>query len=731
MILLKHLTLYGAILCVLYLSGWGLAVSVCRGIGARYLWALSPLLAIIPLSLIPMYASLAGLPVAIGGWIALLICGALTVFQISRNRTNPFANSDCPPWLALIWVIAAFPTIRVLAETGFVTSSYQSYGAFVSFPADYFLDHSWHDKVLPDFEKPVSQMLSQIFEYNELFPYFFFLSAFAAILGLPAFKIYLAVSTVLGAFLPIAAYASCRVGFEFDKKSALLVAVLTAINVSYFYWPLIGQLPQILGMTFYILGLGFLKIALETDKRIDLAFYSFIISGFLTMYGFMLIHLLGAAGFYGILRFRTNLGQWKIAIINSLIILGFACLITPVTIWWIAQYAGEYSKITSTFTQNIPRVAYIQELLGFGPHFSLNSSGSFEDKAIRITGWLWSLFALAGVYLSIKKKEKLILADIGFMALLASYFFAIDYRYHFYKHSVVAVFPLILTVVIGGTWAIRSLNHKIARAILFGVLLTGFFWNLKTYVKGSNPAQHPLIGSEIMALETIDVPADSKILVHSETPTDEAWLSYFLRDKKIKLTGRVEPWGFWIFSPFTGQPDSNYFFDPLKDPIDLTLSNKNKIYKDILDTHYGDTVYENETYKLTRGLPDLFLLNGWHGLEKDPNGLFRWMKKEGQILFNKPDHPVKLIIQGEIPKIFKNELNAALYLNGEKLGLFGGESGKFKNTYPIDLSALRPNGNLLSIRLDRTFTPSEIWESSDQRKLGIRIEKLQLSHVSK
>ena len=438
MIVLKHLTLYGAILGVLYLSGWGLAVSVCQGVLARYRLALSPILAIVPLSIIPVYASLAGLPVSIGGWAAFFICASYTVFQINRNRINPFKDSDCTPWLLLIWFLAAFPTIRVLAETGFITSSFQSYGAFVSFPADYFLDHSWQDKVSPDFEKPISQMLSQIFEYNELFPYFFLLSSFAAILGLPAFKIYLAVSVVLGAFLPIAAYASCRVGFEFDKKSALLVAVLAAINVSYFNWPLIGQLPQILAMMFYILGLGFLKIVLETNKKIDLVFYSFIIAGFMTMYGFMLVHLLGAAGFYGALKFRANFKQWNIAIKNSLIILGIACLITPITFWWVAAYAGEYAKITSTFTQNIPRVAYIEELFGFGPHFSLNSHDSIETKAIRITGWLWSLFALAGLYVSIKKKEALILADIGFMVLLASYFFAIDYRYHFYKHSVVA-----------------------------------------------------------------------------------------------------------------------------------------------------------------------------------------------------------------------------------------------------------------------------------------------------
>jgi hypothetical protein len=730
MIVLKHLSLYGAILVVLYVSGWGLAVSVCRGVCARYLWALSPMIAIIPLSLIPMYASLAGLPVAMGGWIALLMCGSWTVSQINRNRTNPFKNSDCPPWLVLIWVLAAFPTMRVLAETGFITSSFQSYGAFVSFPADYFLDHSWHDKVLPNFEKPASQMVSQIFEYNELFPYFFLLSAFAALLGLPAFKIYLAVSAVLGAFLPIAAYASCRVGFEFDRKSALLVAVLTAINVSYFNWPLIGQLPQILGMTFYILGLGFLKIVLETDKKIDLAFYSFIIAGFLTMYGFMLIHLLGAAGFYGILRFRASFKLWKVAIINSLIILGFACLITPVTIWWIAQYVGEYAKVTSTFTQNIPRVAYIPELLGFGPHFTLNSDGSFESKVIRITGWLWVLLALAGVYLSIKKKESLILADIAFMALLASYFFVIDYRYHFYKHSVVAVFPLILTVVIGGTWAIRSLNHKVARVILFGILLTGFFWNVKTYVQESNPSRHPIIGPDIIALETIDLPADSKILVHSHTPTDEAWLSYFLRDKNIKLTGKVEPWGFWILSPFTGQPDFNYFFDPLKDPINATLSNKTVNEKDILDTRFGDTLYENETYALTNGLPHLFLLRGWHGLEKDSEGLFRWMKQNGQILFNKLDGPTELKLKGKIPKIFKNELNASLYINGNKLGQFGDQSGEFQNTFPLDDSLLKLKGNLLSIRLDKTFIPSEIWESGDHRKLGIKIKKVELSPIN-
>jgi hypothetical protein len=204
-----------------------------------------------------------------------------------------------------------------------------------------------------------------------------------------------------------------------------------------------------------------------------------------------------------------------------------------------------------------------------------------------------------------------------------------------------------------------------------------------------------------------------------------------LRDKKIKLIGKVEPWGFWILSPFTGQPNPSYFFDPLKDPINATLSKKNFIRTDILDTRFGDTIYENQTYKLTRGLPDLFLLDGWYGLEQDSEGLFRWMKQNGQILFDKLDKPTELIIKGKIPEIFKNELNASLYLNGKKLEQLEGQSGEFQNSFPIDTSLLKPKGNLLSIRLDRTFTPSEIWKSHDQRKLGIQIKKVQLSPINK
>ncbi len=726
MIVLKHLTLYGAILGILYLSGWGLAVSVCQGALARYRLALAPLLTIIPLSIIPLYASLAGFPVAIGGWAAFLICASWTVFQINRNRINPFKDSDCPSWLILIWVLAAFPTFRLLAETGFITSAFQSYGAFVTFPADYFLNHSWHDTVTQDFEKPMTQMLSQIFEYDELFPYFFLVSTFAALLGMPAYKIYLAVSAILAAFLPIAAYMSCRVGFKFDQKSAILVTGLSAINVSYFYWPLIGQLPQILGVIFYILGLGFLKIALETNKKINLVFYSVIVTGFLTMYVFMLSHLLGAAIFYGILQFR-NVDQWKVALKNSLFILGCAALFSPVTIWWVIEYTSEYAKITSQFTNNIPRVAYLEELFGFSYHFS----ESPKSKILDAVGWLWAALALAGVYISIKKRESLLLADICFMVVFAVYFFAIDYRYHFYKHTVVAVFPLILTVALGTTWGIQHFKQKAFQGTIIIIFLTGLFLNLKNYVEGSNPALHPVIGADQIALENLDLPANTKILVHTNTPTEETWLSYFLKDKKIKLTGRVEPWGFWIFSPFTGQVDSNYFYDPLKDQIDVTLSINKTTEEDIVETQFGEKVYENETYKITKGLPQALLLKGWYGLEKDPKGLFRWTQKESQVLFNRLENHSELKLEGEIPKFYNGELSATITINGKKLDRFQAESGKFLKTYSLDDSLLKTQGNQLIIQLDKTFNPSELWESPDKRNLGIRIKKIQLSSTSK
>jgi hypothetical protein len=726
MIVLKHLTLYGAILSVLYLSGWGLAVSVCRGVSARYLLALAPLLAIIPLSIIPLYASLAGLPVAIGGWAAFLICASWTVFQISRNRLNPFKDPDCPSWLILIWILAAFPTFRLLAETGFITSAFQSYGAFVTFPADYFLNHSWHDTVTQNFEKPMTQMLSQIFEYDELFPYFFLVSTFAALLGMPAYKIYLAVSAILSAFLPIAAYMSCRVGFKFDQKSAILVAGLTAINISYFYWPLIGQLPQILGVIFYILGLGFLKIALETDKKIDLVFYSVIVTGFLTMYVFMLSHLVGAAIFYGILQFR-NFDQWKLALKNSFFILVCATLLSPVTIWWVIEYAGEYAKITSQFTNNIPRIAYLEELFGFSYHFS----ESPNSKILDTVGWVWSALALAGIYISIKKRESLLLADICFMVVFAGYFFAIDYRYHFYKHSVVAVFPLILTVVLGTTWGIQHFKQKALQGVILIIFLTGLFLNLKNYVEGSNPALHPVIGADLIALENLDLPAESKILVHTNTPTEEVWLSYFLKNKKIKLTGRVEPWGFWIFSPFTGKVNSNYFYDPLKDKIDVTLSINNTAKKDIFDTQFGEKIYENERYKITKGLPQGLLLKGWYGLEKSETGSFRWTQKESQILFNKLQTYSELLLEGEIPKVYNEKLSTTIFLNGKELGRFQAKSGKFLKTYSLNGYLLKPQGNRLTIRLDKTFNPSELGESPDKRNLGIQIKKIQLLPTSK
>ena len=440
----------------------------------------------------------------------------------------------------------------------------------------------------------------------------------------------------------------------------------------------------------------------------------------------MLSHLLGAAIFYAIFKFR-KVGKWKLALKNSVFILGFAALISPITIWWIIKYTSEYATITSQFTNNIPRIAYLEELFGFSYHFS----ESPESKVLDFIGWLWFLLSLTGVYVSIKKKESLLLADICFMLVFAVYFLAIDYRYHFYKHSVVAVFPLILSVVLGTTWGIRHFKQTIFQGLILIVFFIGLILNLKNYVEGSNPTLHPVIGSDQIALENLKLPADSKILVHTDTPTEEVWLSYFLKDKRIKLTGRIEPWGFWIFSPFNGQINSNYFYNPLKDQIDATLSNKNLAKEDITNTQFGKIFYESETYKITQGLPQLLLLKGWYKLEKNSEGLFRWTKKESQILINKLKTHSEFKLEGKIPKVFKNKLSTVIYLNGKELDRFQPKTGKFEKSYFLPDTLLKPTGNLIMIKLDKTFNPGDLWKSPDKRNLGIQIHKIQIAPASK
>lgn len=727
MFFLELLLCYLLIYIGLFLSGWGISDLLCKGRSSTYKALLSPIIGILPLSIISMYFSVAGVNAAIGGGVAFVSSVSLTMYLM--RRTPPFfkQRNGHSPLIIVFILLSAFPSFAVILKSGHLTSTLQSYSTFVTYPADYFSSFSYLQKISPDFDKPITSTLSDIFEYDEILAHFFFVSAVSGLFGLPAYKIYLTLSAVVSSLLPISVYIACREGFDLEERPALLTSFLAAINYSFYFWAFGGQLPNIMGIVFLILAIGFLPAMLECRNWREGILYTLVVAGILSAYHMLIPYLLGIAILYISYQRGVPGDRWRACKNIFWIALG-TVLVNPFTYNFLIRHGLDYSTVTSQFTHNIIRKPFIEELLGFGLHFTMRRDSSMFSKFAIAAASVLSAFSITGLYAYFKKQHVLALSSITFVFSLACYFYAVDYRYHFYKNSIIGVFLILLTIVAGAVWIYRqSISRwvRLAVIVMFLVWIGSNLYSLYFYsIVGTQPMIDPPL-SNVYKL-TSEVEEDQRILVLSDNPTEEAWISYFLQGNKIKLSGAVEPWGFWVLAPYTGRPNVKYFYDPMEDSIDFTLTRKIPERPDIVHTQLGETIDQNDEYILTRNLPHMALLRGWHGPEKDEDGPFRWTDQGFSFLFNRPKTDSTLRIQAVVPKVYLEPTHITIHLNGFLVDKFRSGPGLINKLYSLKYYALKDFGNVVTIRLNQSFVPNERWGTPDLRRLGIGIRTIEL-----
>ena len=287
---------------------------------------------------------------------------------------------------------------------------------------------------------------------------------------------------------------------------------------------------------------------------------------------------------------------------------------------------------------------------------------------------------------------------------------------------------MISAFVIGGKFLYKKINFKSIKISIMGVLLVFILFNVRAYINVALKSTHPIVTQEYIDLENISniIPGDKLVLVNSRNPTEEVWISYFLRDSKVKLKGVLEPWGFWIFSHYSGKPNFNFFYDYKKDNIDYTLSHELKNKSDIVDADYGEIVYENEDYFLSKNIPDPFLLRGWYDAEKDNNGLYRWTQKECSVIFDKPVKDSALYIKGTVPEVYNEPVEISIILNGKVIEKFRSGPSEISKRYLLNLDSLKEFKNELSIVLNKSFIPNQVWNVADLRELGVMMRKIEI-----
>jgi len=659
-----YLVLYG----ILAATGLGLSNLVCAGVNRQYVLLLSPFIGIVPLCIIPMFFSVAGIQTE---WSARITFAAFFLLSVWQGLTKwPKTNWRMLFGNVCLMIIAIMPASIILVKAGYLTSTLQSYGLFVTAPADYLVNHPFRAVIDLDYSKPISNLLYEVLHNKEYFGFFFLLASVSALMGIPAFKIYLLLSSVVSSLIPISVFIACKEGFKFANKPALLTAFLCTINYSFYVWHVFGQLPMALGIAYLILAIGFIPAIFRcTDKR-EIVLYSLLIVGSLSNYWIISPYFV-LTGMLLMLIDYKSIADMRLPLRNILLVVLLVLVINPFSFIFLTLRGIEILKITAQFSNNIKRIPYFEELFGFAEHFAAAQGGVVSFTLASLIALAAFGLSLAGLYKCYRDRNVLLLSIVCLILMLTCFFLLTGHKYHVYKNAIVGTFPLIALMVIGLDWLYRAQANSIARICLLCLLATFIYLDVVTFARFALFA-HPLVDKSLIGLEQLakNMPQDSTILVDSDNPSEEAWIAFFLRDNHVKLSGAVEPWGFWILAPFTGQPKRDFFMDPTRDAIDYTVARKDSAGFDIIAKTCNAAAWSNDDYIICNSLPAPYLAGDWSSLQADANGVYRSPGKASSVVFNRSEQDLLLKFQGAANSDDSPSPEISVFLNGELIDQF-------------------------------------------------------------
>lgn len=728
MFCVKLIALYATLYLILFTVGYGLSSIACKREDGQYKILLAPIIGSIILSIAPIYFSILGIGTLVASWILLVGFSCLSVLLFIKGRTPLKRKPTTDTLLFAFILIGLIPAFVIILRAGFLTSILDSYSVFVTAPADYLIHNSFNGKVPVSYDQPISNLLNEVIGNKEYFGFFFLISSMSSYLGIPPYKLYLVLSSVVGSLIPVSLYVASRAGFNASRRQALALALLGSVNYGYYVWPVIGQMPMMMGMVFLILVMGFIPAMCNCERKSDYILYSILIAGLFSVYWILLPYVIAAFFLYYVVSLRS-LDRKLYPLNNCLKLAAGTFLVNPFMFVFVGQHGIDILKITSRYTNNVPRYPYLEEIFGFGQHFALTHDWSMESIVLILITLVALVFVCAGFYERFKVKDHLFLAIFTLVLGGWCFFRSIDFTYHFYKHSVIAVFILIASLVFGVSYLFERLNSKAGKLVVSVGFAAIFAANAVTLVRFTT-RHHTVLNKSMMKLQNLpdQVPQDALILIDSHWPTEEAWLSFFLRNRKVKLNGAVEPWGFWILAPFSGKPDPRFFFDPNEGKIDCTLTPKPVPENDIVNTIYNEIVYDSEGYFISKQLPTPYLLRGWHGLEGEGRYAFRRMDETSSVVFSGSKLASLLFIKGYVPAPGQDPTRVSFSWNGNELGSLTVDQSRFLELKLIPARDLRTNCNIFRIHSNGLYTEKR-YQTLDMRP-GLRIESIDLTPIS-
>ncbi len=730
--LFELLLLTTALYALFWFCGWGLSCSLLDDRFDAYRWFLAPCAGMVALAIVPIYFSVVGMPVDPCGWLVSAFFCCWSVAALVRRPQHlkiPAGHLGNHLLLTGCMAVCLAPAWILLLKTGYPTSTHTSYGAFATMPADYFIHHAFCRPVMVDRFRPITNLLSQVVNNKEYFGYTFLLACSAFLLHLKAYQVYLLLTAVVGSFLPPAVFLLCQHGFDMTRRQASIAAVLSALNITYLRWPVGGQLPITAGLLFLFLALAVMPWALTEDDHRRHWQCAFWTGATLSMYSVLLPYWLGPLLLYSaaaplVLAERSH--WWRGAVRRAAIVGLLTVLINPFTFVFLGLHVLDVLHTTSHYTHNVPGWIRPAELLGLVQHFQFRLAAAPVRVVLFLLACGVMLMAILGCVKQWQRRSAFFFCFTATVVALALRFYLTDFVYHFYKNAVVGTVLLVAALAVGLDrlqQSRRGLLRASARLLALGMVIaevntaySSVHWRIPVVTRA-------MAGTESM---TRSLPAKSVFLVQSSDPTEEAWLSYFLRDRRIRLNGSLEPWGFWILSPFTGEPKREFFYDPQRDRIDYTLSHVGASGSDIVSVDSRRRVCANNRYLLSRGIPNPYLYRGWYPVEGTGPDVYRWTKPRAEMLFWGDKGGSVVTLSGSGAPLPQASSLVKIALNGYPVDEFGAPSTGFRHSLAVDGKWLIGGANRLQVRVTPAFVPIEWGIGRDTRRLGILLKSVQV-----
>ena len=126
------------------------------------------------------------------------------------------------------------------------------------------------------------------------------------------------------------------------------------------------------------------------------------------------------------------------------------------------------------------------------------------------------------------------------------------------------------------------------------------------------------------------------------------------------------------------------------------------------------------------GVPMYAFADGWHELEEDPatGRLWRWTSARSALELKDWRPVTTLIIEGESPlRYFDHSPTIVVRTGDREINRFTPVTD-FLQAVSIPGDALQASGGRLTIETDLTFSPAERHQSADQRRLGLKLTRV-------